>query len=71
MKMIIGKIIKTLLKAVFTQKMLIWGLKFWAKQTDNKIDDNAVLIVEAGLNSDIEGIQKGVQQLSEEVFKKD
>lgn len=71
MKIILAKMLKTIIGALITEKMIIWGLEFSAKQTKNKVDDNLVLIAKSAYKSDIEGIQEGIKKLTEELTKKD
>lgn len=74
MKKLIGKIIKkvlgSLLSALVTPKMIIWGLKHAAKQSKTMIDDHGVGIIEAGYAGDIEAVQEHAKKLLETLTKK-
>lgn len=45
------------------KKMVIWGLKIAASMTDNKIDDNIVLLAEGAMNNDEEEVTKAIEAL--------
>lgn len=66
-------LIKTIGVSLLTKTFGIWLLKLAAKTTSTKVDDNAVLLVEAGLASDTAGIEKAakaiLQELSENYVK--
>ena len=47
-----------------TKHMIMWGLKFAVSQTSNKIDDNAVDIVEGLYENNEEQVKKGVEGLT-------
>lgn len=53
------------LKMLLTKTVILWGLKLAAKQTDNKIDDYVIDVVEAGYDGDTEKFQKSVELLVE------
>lgn len=56
-------ILLNLVRLIFTKKVAIWAVKLWAKHTENKIDDNVVALIEAGMASDLPGMQKAVEGL--------
>ena len=64
MSMIILKAMLTNLFRMFMgKKMVIWGLKIAASMTDNKIDDNIVLLAEGAMNNDEEEVTKAIEAL--------
>ena len=64
MPMIILKAMLTNLFRMFLgKKMVIWGLKIAASMTDNKIDDNIVLLAEGAMNNDEEEVTKAIEAL--------
>lgn len=73
MKTAILFILKTLVtnvaKMLVSKKMVYWTLETWAKNTDNKIDDNVVLIVEGAYDADTEKLKLGVEGLLAEMKK--
>lgn len=70
MKTILLLIIKNLGGAFLTKKMVIWALKLLSGYTDNKIDDNVVLLAEAAVNNDIEGMKVALKGLSDKIKDK-
>ena len=63
MPALIKMLIKNLVTMLITEKMIIWSLEVAAKYTDNKVDDNIVLIVKGAYKSDTEMIKKGIEGL--------
>ena len=53
-----------LIGMLVTKHMIVWGLKFAVSQTSNKIDDNAVDIVEGLYENNEEQVKKGVEGLT-------
>lgn len=47
-----------------TKHMIIWGLRFAVSQTSNKIDDNAVEIIQGLYENNEEQVKKGVEGLT-------
>jgi len=66
-KVLVTTVLTNLFKMLVTEKMIIWGLKQFSKMTDNKIDDNTVGIIEAGFNSDPEGLKTSTEALLAEL----
>lgn len=62
--------IKTLLASLFhaiaTKHMMFWGLRFAAKYTQTKVDDNGVELIVAMDAGDVDRIQKAIKKLVEE-----
>ena len=55
---------------MMTKTMIIWGLKFATKQTDNKIDDNAVTLLEGLYDNDPIKVREAISAITKE-FKED
>lgn len=64
-----GKILTTigarLVASLATKHMLIWALRLIASRTDNKLDDSAVDLLEAGLNNDGKAMQEAAKKIGE------
>ena len=69
MKIIAGKLIKNLFKALLGKKMLFWGAEFAASKTDNLVDDSVIKLCKSAYNNDHEQMIKDAQALIEEVTK--
>ncbi len=69
MKIIAGKLIKNLFKALLGKKMMFWGLEFAASKTDNLVDDCFVRLGKSAYNNDHEQMIKDAQALVEAVSK--
>lgn len=63
-------LIKTIGVSLLSKTFGIWLLKLAAKTSSTKVDDNAVLLIEAGLASDSAGIEKAAKAILEELAKK-
>lgn len=63
------KIGARIVASLATKHMLIWALRLVAKRTDNKLDDPAVDLLEAGLNNDAEAMQKAAKKIGEQALK--
>ena len=57
-------ILKNLLGMVLTERLVIWGAKLAVAKTTNKIDDNVVLLLEAGYSQDVAKLQQAVETLA-------
>jgi hypothetical protein len=64
---IITIMLKNLIGMLVTKQMIIWGLEFAVKQTKNKVDDNAVMIIKGLYNNDITTVQLGVEGLTKAI----
>lgn len=56
-----------LIGMLLTKKMIIWALEYATKQSSNKIDDNAVVIIKSLYENDIDKVQEGVEGLTEAI----
>lgn len=56
-----------LIGMLLTKKMIIWALEYATKQSSNKIDDNAVVIIKSLYDNDIDKVQEGVEGLTESI----
>ncbi len=63
-------LIKTIGVSLLTKTFGIWLLKLAAKTSTTKVDDNAVLLIEAGLASDTAGIEKAAKAILQELSEK-
>ena len=63
-------LIKTIGVSLLSKTFGIWILKLAAKTSTTKVDDNAVLLIEAGLASDTVGIEKAAKAILEELSEK-
>lgn len=61
---IIKAILTNLFRMFKGKKMIIWGLKIATSMTDNKIDDNIVLLVEGAMNNDEAEVTKAIEALA-------
>lgn len=57
-------LITNLLRMIIGKKMIIWGLKLAASLTDNKVDDNVVLLAEGALDNDEAKVKKALEGLA-------
>ena len=62
--------ITNLLGMLMKKTMIVWGLKFATKQTTNKIDDNAVDLIEGLYDNDSDKVTAAIEAITAE-FKKD
>lgn len=62
-------LITNLIGMLMTKAMILWGLKFAAKQTKNKIDDDIVLLVEGAYDNDEEKVRAAIEALAAEIQK--
>lgn len=62
-KLLLLKLVKSLATMLITETMILWLLGIAAKHTDNKIDDNVVLIVKGAYSSDVAMLKLGVEGL--------
>lgn len=56
--------------ALLTKTFGIWLAKLAAKSTKTMVDDNAVLLLEGGLNNDAAKIEAAAKAILEELSKK-
>jgi hypothetical protein len=63
-------LIKTIGVSLLSKTFGIWLLKLAAKTSTTKVDDNAVLLIEAGLSSDAAGIEKAAKAILQELSEK-
>jgi hypothetical protein len=63
-------LIKTIGVSLLSKTFGIWLLKLAAKTSTTKVDDNAVLLIEAGLASDAAGIEKAAKAILQELSEK-
>lgn len=67
-----GKILTTigarLVASLATKHMLIWALRLVASRTDNKLDDAAIDLIEAGIDNDGKGMQKAAKQIGKQAL---
>lgn len=56
--------------ALLTKTFGVWLAKMAAKSTKTMVDDNAVLLLEGGLNNDPAKIEKAAKAILEELSKK-
>ncbi len=63
-------LIKTIGVSLLSKTFGIWLLKLAAKTSTTKVDDNAVLLIEAGLESNVAGIEKAAKDILEELAEK-
>ena len=57
-------LITNLLRMIVGKKMIIWGLKLATSLTDNKVDDNVVLLAEGALDNDTAKVKKALEGLA-------
>lgn len=60
-------LIKNLIAMMITEKMVVWCLKLAVKKTENKIDDNCVLLIEACYENDNIKLKEAIKGLSEQI----
>lgn len=70
MMTLLMNLIKTIGVSLLSKTFGIWLLKLAAKTSSTKVDDNAVLLIEAGLNSDTAGIEKAAKDILQELSEK-
>ena len=63
--MILTKAAKNIVGMLVGKRMIFWALELAAKQTDNKIDDNAVGLVKAAYENDDAGVREHAEQILE------
>lgn len=69
--MVMMKLILTnLLRMIIGKKMILWGLKLATSLTDNKVDDNVVLLAEGALDNDEAKVKKALEGLAN-IYKQD
>jgi len=56
-----------LVSMFMTKTVILWALKLATKQTENKVDDNVVLLVEAAYNNDPTAFQAATEELVKSV----
>jgi hypothetical protein len=56
-----------LVSMFMTKTVILWALKLATKQTENKVDDNVVLLVEAAYNNDSASFQAATEELVKSV----
>jgi hypothetical protein len=56
-----------LVSMFMTKTVILWALKLATKQTENKVDDNVVLLVEAAYNNDSAAFQAATEELVKSV----
>lgn len=61
--MIVAKAVKNAVGMLVGRRMIFWALELAAKQTDNKIDDNAVSLIKAAYENDPEDVRKYAEQI--------
>lgn len=55
----------TAIKAFFTQKMLVWALRLYVKDTTTKVDDYSVDLLEALLKNDVNRAAESARKVAE------
>lgn len=63
-------LLRNLGTALLTKTFGIWLAKLAAKSTKTMVDDNAVLLLEGGLNNDAAKIEAAAKAILEELSKK-
>ncbi|MGO3406753.1 hypothetical protein [Marinomonas sp.] len=63
-------ILRNLGTALLTKTFGIWLAKLAAKSTKTMVDDNAVLLLEGGLNNDPAEMEKAAKAILEDLAKK-
>ena len=58
-----------LVASLATKHMLIWALRLIASRTDNKLDNAAVDLLEAGLNNDGKAMQESAKRIGEQALQ--
>ena len=58
-----------LVASLATKHMMIWALRLIAKRTDNKLDNAAVDLLEAGLNNDGKAMQESAKRIGEQALQ--
>lgn len=66
-KTLLVKIGTNLIGMLMTEKMILWGMRFAAKQSKNSVDDNLVDLVEAAYKNDAEKFQTSVSKLTDAI----
>lgn len=61
--MILTKAAKNLVGMLVGKRMVFWALELAVKQTNNKIDDNAVGLVKAAYENDTGGVRRHAEQI--------
>lgn len=64
--MILTKAAKNAVGMLVGKRMIFWALELAAKQTDNKIDDNAVGLVRAAYENDADGVRECAERILNE-----
>lgn len=64
LKMLITRLIKNAISMALTKKIALWALRLAVKQTDTKIDDNCVSLVEGLYDKDDEKVMKAIEDLT-------
>lgn len=67
MKTAIVLMLKNMIAMLITKRMIFWALEFAVKQTDNKVDDNAVRIIKGLYDNQIAEVQAGIEGLTEAI----
>lgn len=71
MKTAIVLMLKNMIAMLITKRMIFWALEYAVKQTDNKVDDNAVRIIKGLYGNQIEEVQAGIEGLTEAIKNED
>lgn len=58
-----------LLRMFLGKKMVLWALKLAVSVTDNKVDDNMVLLVEGAYENDAAKVKQAVSELTKILSK--
>lgn len=61
------KIGQNLLIMALNKTVILWALRLAAKQTDNKIDDNVIEVVDAAYEADTERLKASVENIVKEL----
>lgn len=69
MSVILFGVVRNLGAALLTKTFGIWLAKLAAKASKTMVDDNAVLLLEGGLNNDPKQIEKAAKAILEDLEK--
>lgn len=62
---------QNLLIMALNKTVILWALRLAAKQTDNKIDDNVIEVVDAAYEADTERLKSSVENIVKELNNDD
>lgn len=67
LKVVALKLIKNAIAMALTKKVALWAVKLAVHQTENKIDDNVVDLLEGCYDNDSDKVMKAVEKLVHEL----